>query len=179
MQYVWVQARTVHTYLDVLLSKCVCVSLRFYFFSILPFLRFHHYFRKILSFSNSSSFPPSLLPSFLLFSSFSLFFPINNFWRSIKGEAGEGEISTEQVINDLNSQCRAYCDSPDPYVTLNIGSVLTHCNAKFCGNLQHYLILFIISSYVTCLLLLKRFSSLYFLSISSFILFSFIYFVHL
>lgn len=123
--------------------------------------------------------PSFLLFSFLPFSSFSLFFPINNFWRSIKGEAGEGEISTEQVINDLNSQCRAYCDSPDPYVTLNIGSVLTHCNAKFCGNLQHYLILFIISSYVTCLLLLKRFSSLYFLSISSFILSSFIYFVHL
>ena len=51
----------------------------------------------------------------------------------MKGEAGEGEISTEQVINDLTSQCRAYCDSPDPYVTLNIGTVLTFCNADICG----------------------------------------------
>lgn len=130
------------SYLYVLLSKSVCVCLfaillwSVFCLSYVTITIFFIYFLFLtLPFFFIFSFPPFFLSPPLPF------IPINNFWRSTKGEAGEGEISTEQVINDLNSQCRAYCDSPDPYVTLNIGSVLTYCNAKFCGNLQYFLIL--------------------------------------
>ena len=54
------------------------------------------------------------------------------FHTHTQGEAGEGDVPTQEMIEDLSNQCRTYCDSPDPYVTLSIGESLER-KAKCVG----------------------------------------------
>lgn len=41
----------------------------------------------------------------------------------LQGEAGEGDALSAQAIEDLQRECRIYCDSMDPLATLNIGAL--------------------------------------------------------